>query len=596
MDGADSIRAFFQPSHRKRPTMTRSHRRARALAAIVLCASSALLTTIARGQDHDPGLFPRGYLGHDALVAAIKKVAEAHPERVRAEVLAKSVQGREVWLLTLGGRAEGEPPSKPAVLIVANLEGDHVVGSQVALGLVERLAAMKAAPWLDRVTLYVVPRLNPDGAERAVAGSPLGAFRTNLRPIDRDRDGRNGEDGPDDLNADGLVTRMRLKDPNKATLSLVPDEKDPRILRAADPAKGEKAIYAEEDEGHDDDNDGLRNEDPPGGVNLNRNWPQRWAEFELEAGFSPASEPEVHALIAFAFAHPEIAAVWSFGLNDNLRSEKPDSNLADADKPIFVELARLYNKATTAEVPKGSSAAGKGTAAPGATTDGALSEWAYHQFGAIGLASRLWTTPEILAPPAPPDDAKEKPKERPAIPDDGEARWLYWNDHATGGRAFLPFTAIDHPTLGRIEVGGWRPGVRYNPPAGQIAAIADTHLAFLVDLAARLPRLAIGEIKVEGKGSGLFALSAVVSNDGTLPTALAQGVRARTAQPVLVRLEHGKARLLTGRALHRIDSLAGAGGRREFQWLIQAPEGVDSVRITADCPRAGRVEKTVELK
>jgi len=556
-------------------------------------AASAPIEPVAPG----PALFPRGYPGHEALSASLRKAAEARPELVKVSSLAKSAGGRDVWLVTVGTPEK----AKPAVLVVANLEADHAVGSLVALGLVERLAAADAkdAAWLDRVTLYVVPRLNPDGAERALA-VPSVEFRTNLRPLDRDRDGRQGEDGPDDLNGDGVVTRMRVKDPKTATL--VPDEKDPRQLRQADPRKGERAVYAEESEGRDDDGDGLRDEDPPGGVNLNRNWPYRWPEFTPEAGFSPASEPEVYALITFAFAHPEVAAVWSFGLNDNLRDEpkKPGSTLDDADLPYFADLARVFARvATPKDPPKGASAAGKGSPAPGATTDGALSEWAYHQFGAVGLASRLWTTPEIPAPEPEKDPAKgpkAKEPEKSPIPDGGEARWLYWNDRVVGGRAFVPFAPFDHPTLGKVEIGGWRPGVRLNPPAAQAGAIAEAHLAFLKELAAKLPRLAVPAAKAEAKGAGLFEVTAVVANDGFLPTALAQGVRTGKAPPVLVRFDAGKAKLLAGRPLERIDALAGSGARREFRWLVRAPEGVTSVRLDVSCPKAGRVEKVIDLK
>lgn len=548
------------------------------------------------------GLFPRGYPDHDALTAALRRAAGARPDRVRLTTLATTARGRDVWLVTVGA-AETAGAARPAVLVVANLEADHVVGSLVALALIERLAAAKgdAAAWLDRVTVHVVPRLNPDGADRALA-APSVEFRTNLRPVDRDRDGRRGEDGPDDLNGDGVVTRMRVNDPKTATL--IADEKDPRILRRADPAKGERAVYSEEDEGRDDDGDGLRNEDPRGGVNLNRNWPQRWTEFDPEAGSSPASEPEVFALIAFAFAHPEIAAVWSFGLNDNLRDEpkKPGSTLDDADLPLLAELSRIYARTTAAaDPPKGGSPAGKGSAAPDATTDGALSEWAYHQFGAVGLASRLWTTPEV-PPPAPEKgnaEAKAKGKAQEkvrAVPDDGEARWLYWNDHVTGGRAFVPFAPFEHPTLGRVEIGGWRPGVRLNPAVEQVGPLAESHLAFLKELASRFPKLDLAAVKVEAKGGGLFEIRAAVENAGFLPTAMAQGVRTRKAPQVLVRLDPGKAKLLAGRPLERIDALAGSGGRREFRWLVQAPEGVASVRLDVSCPRAGRVVRTVELK
>ena len=47
-------------------------------------------------------------------------------------------------------------------------------------------------------------------------------------------------------------------------------------------------------------------------MNLNRNWPHRWTEFDPEAGFSPAGEPETHALIQFAFNHPEITVDLEF--------------------------------------------------------------------------------------------------------------------------------------------------------------------------------------------------------------------------------------------------------------------------------------------
>lgn len=572
-------------------------------------------------QGGQPSLFPSGYLDHESLTARLKSAAEKQPEVARLTSLTKTAGGRDVWLMTLVRVPDAKARPHPAILVVANLEADHLVGSQVALGLIE---ALLAAPHdsdlgkaLDRHTIYVVPRLNPDGAERLLTAHV--DLRTNLRRMDRDRDGRQNEDGPEDVNGDGLVTRMRVKD---AKATLVADAKDARLLRKADPAKGERAVYSEYAEGLDNDNDGQVNEDPPGGVNLNRNWPHRWTEFDLEAGYSPASEPEVRALIQFAFDHPEIAVVWTLGLNDNLRNEpkKPPATIDDADLPFFAELSRLYRKQTGAETkaeeprkeapaskseppaPKGELAAGKrgrvarggpGTSPPpsrpgGAasasswlepTTDGSMSEWAYHQYGIVGLASRLWTVPEL------PADAGE-----------GEARWLAWNDQVMGGRAFVPFKEFDHPTLGRVEIGGWKPGVRINPPIEEVKALVDSHLAFLKQLVAKLPALAIGEVKVEAKGGGLFQVTVTVTNTGYLPTALAQGVRTRKADPVLVRLQTGDAKLLAGRALNRLDTLAGSGGHQEFRWLVQAPESVKSITIEATTPKAGRVAKQIDLK
>ena len=576
-----------------------------------------------------PAPFPIGYLDHQGLSDALKRAAEAHPEVVRVDSLAKSKEGRDVWIASIHPAAKGEP-ARPSILLVANLEADHVVGSEVALGLVEKLAAMDGKG-LEGRTIYVVPRLNPDGAERLLKATPKADLRANLTAIDRDRDGKANEDGPNDLDGDGLALAMRRKD---AKATLIPDAKDPRLLKKADLAKGEKPVYSESTEGVDDDGDGSIDEDPVGGVNLNRNWPHGWTEYTPETGTYATSEPEVEGLIRFAFAHPELVAVWSFGLNDNL---KGDPKTLPADAPHLLEIIKAYAASTAskgdtpkdepkaepakdeakkaeappADAPKakakgkaqgkgqgragggGGGAGGAGAAAtpPPAspaptlegTTDGALSEWAYQQFGVVGIASRLWARPEA-APGAPP------------LAGEGDARWLDWNDKVMGGSAFVPFHPVDHPTLGKVEVGGWKPGVRLNPPADQVAALVEGHFAFLKDLAGRLPSLAIKDVKVEAKGGGIFEVKATIENPGTLPTALAQGVTTRKAAPVLVKLlDLGDAKLLSGKALNRINALAGMGGTQDYRWLVLVPEGKKTLTIEASCPKAGTARREVTL-
>src|SRR5258708_7648988 len=63
-----------------------------------------------------PEPFPAGYLDHDGLTAAIIRVAETHPETVRVRSLAKTGQGRDVWLLTVGRPEKKDEAAKPAVL------------------------------------------------------------------------------------------------------------------------------------------------------------------------------------------------------------------------------------------------------------------------------------------------------------------------------------------------------------------------------------------------------------------------------------------------------------------------------------------------
>lgn len=567
--------------------------------------------TLASAADDPAGSpFPAGYAPASALKEKLDQLAREHPDRVQLTPLARTGEGRDVWLVELAAdvKRKDDPPL-PAILVVANLEADHVVGSEVALRIIEHFAAAgpdsPALKVLTKARLFVVPRLNTDGAERLLADAPM-PIRTNLRPIDRDRDGQTGEDGPDDLDGDRRITSLRVRD---ARASLVPDAKDPRILRKPDAAQGEMPVYSEYTEGRDDDGDGALNEDPAGGVNLNRNWPRKWPEFEREAGPTPLSEPETRALIRFAFEHPEIVAVWSFAPLDNLREEpkREGSGLEKDDLPIVVELSREYRKALdtipkdaipTGEAPRrdeipalpetgpvpapSSTLAGPGLSG---TADGSIHEWAYHQLGVLGLSTRLWDGPDW----AKPAEGQEAP------PRDGEARWLFWNDRVMGGQAFVPLKVFEHPALGPVLLGGWRPGVRLNPPINQVAEIAQAHAAFLENLAGRVPSLAIPTARQRALGGGLFEITAIVENTGKLPTALEQGVRTRQARPVLVRLEAGGGKLIAGQPLARLDSLA-PGQRREFRWTVAMPEAGGSVTIEAATAKAGRARASLDLK
>jgi hypothetical protein len=155
---------------------------------------------------------------------------------------------------------------------------------------------------------------------------------------------------------------------------------------------------------------------------------------------------------------------------------------------------------------------------------------------------------------------------------------------------------VNHSSLGKVSVGGWKPGVRLNPPAGRIDQLVAVELGFLKALAGKLPGLAVSEVKVVPKGGGLFEIKVVVANDGYLPTSLAQGVRTGRSPPVIVRLKAGSAKLLAGKPLERIPSLAGSGGHQQYRWLLLAPDAVKTVTLEVTCPQAGRIRKDIELK
>ena len=240
-----------------------------------------------------------GYHDHAALSRALRQLAQQHSGLIQLKSIGKSLKGRDIWMIQMSGRGT-DPLAKQALLVVGNAEGDHVIGSEVALGMAQYLANgygrdEKITKVLDTRTFYIVPRLNPDGAE-LFFGSTKHEHSGNLNPRDDDYDWKVDEDGPEDLNGDGLITLMRVKDKEGDWCI---DEKDPRLMKKKDADTSPEKLYALHPEGIDNDGDELYNEDGPGGFNTNRNSPHNFGYRFRGTKVYPASELETQALIHF---------------------------------------------------------------------------------------------------------------------------------------------------------------------------------------------------------------------------------------------------------------------------------------------------------
>lgn len=264
---------------------------------------------------------PETYHNPRNVNAVLKTHAEKHPALARLILMGESAGGRTINALRLAAEPKGsrDPEARPAVLVTANLEGVHLPGTEAAMhiasALLDRYGKDPAVTTLlDTRTIYIAPLLNPDGAE-AYFRPVRYEKRSNDRPLDLDADGRVDEDGFNDLNGDGWITQMRVKDPEG---KWIPDPGEPRLMRLADPLKDEKGIYKIYPEGLDDDGDGRYCEDPPGGAEPNRNFLHDFEYFTKEAGPWPASESETIALLKFMSERNHIALVLSFSTENTI--------------------------------------------------------------------------------------------------------------------------------------------------------------------------------------------------------------------------------------------------------------------------------------
>jgi len=595
---------------------------------VVLAASVAslmLMPAVARGAGK-PAI--EGYADFDDFRVQLEAIAESRFAAL--ESLAVTRGGRDVYLLTIG---MGKSDEKPAVLIVGGVHPPQFVGSELGVRLAGRLVGRaerdeSARKLLARVTFYVVPRASPDAAE-AFFSRPYVERIRNERPMDDDRDGEVDEDGPEDLNGDGWITTMRVTDPAGEYLSH-PDEK--RVMVKADAERGEQGRWSLYVEGIDNDADEQFNEDPPGGVALNRNFTFEYPYFEPGAGPHQVSEPESRAVADFAFAHPNIGTVLCFAPEDNLMrpwkadkaaaSEPIKTALLPADAPYFAHLAERYREIHGGDDPP-EPPEGKGS----------LGKWAYFHYGRWSWVARGWWVPPVEAPSdagdektagdsdraARADQEKDAPKvgkaddsadeEDAAASDErdseddkrgaAERNALRWFARE-GIDGFVPWQRIEHPDFPgrRVEVGGFKPFVRLNPPVGELESLAEKHAEFLMELAEKLPRLRLDEIETEPLGGGVWRVTATLLNRGLLPTVSEMGRISRQPHPLQIAVELPEgASLVTGHARVELPPLAGGGGKAEQSWLVRvgAKHRPALLRVRAWSPSVGSAGRKLRL-
>ena len=564
----------------------------------LLLAAASLHPTAASPTQGAQGL---PLLDHAKLRLAMTRLASEHADLVSLHSLgfsrgAPNGEPLRIEALRLAAGKLGD--GRPGILLVANLEGPAVYTSGLALEVARRLAEdyavgdIAARDLLDRATLYVVPRANPDGAEARFA-APLAERLGTGHGADDDRDGLQGEDAPSDVDGDGLVSWMRVPDPAGAWRA---DEHDPRILVRADAAQGERGAWKLVPEGRDADGDGEAAEDPPRDARVDRNFPAGFEDLAARAGLFPTDEPEARALVDFVLARPDIQLVVVYGANDNLITppsavddDAPDVQRvppaawrrSDADR--LADLARAYREIATVE------AKGEGDDA------GTFARWCYEHRGLMTLAIRPWAVP-LEADPAPAPGAAEAEKPAADAQPAEEVRRLRWLEVNGVPDAHLGWRAFRHPELGEVEVGGWRPYAALEPPPPRAAELVGEQCRFLTTLSGRLARLALADVHAVVLGSGLVEVHATVVDEGYLPLVSTWGKRTRTTRParVVLRLPEG-AELVAGQRLELVDDLAGSGGRAELTWLVRnAPP--EAIGVSVESDHAGRAQAQPEVR
>src|SRR5512134_2996007 len=253
---------------------------------------------------------------YEELMQILRVFADAHPDCVTLESIGSSHEGRAIPLVTITRLATGAAGDKPAYWVDGNIHSVELSASSACLYFIDWLTKGKDSDpeirrALDTRTFYVCPRINPDGAEWALADRPK-FVRSSTRPYPWDEDEIEGLT-VEDVDGDGQILQMRIADPN----GLWKEHPDaPGLMVRRDPVETGGSYYRILPEGSFEGYDGylLRVKRPRQGLDLNRNFPATWRqEFEqLGAGPYPTSEPETRAVVDFITRHTNIAGATTF--------------------------------------------------------------------------------------------------------------------------------------------------------------------------------------------------------------------------------------------------------------------------------------------
>lgn len=558
---------------------------------------------------------PDRYYTYDLLTELIQNWAERYPDLATVTSIGTSTEGRDIWVVTVTNQATGPDLEKPAYYIDANIHAAEVMTASLALATIHHLLTNYdqdpvVRRLLDETALYVIPRIAVDGSEQFLLSSD--AVRSSERPYPLNLPG-SAYDGlePADIDGDGLIGLMRIKDPAGPWKI---SDRDGRMMRPRGPDEYGGDYYFVHPEGLIRNWDGGKIALAPSrsALDFNRNFPADWKPDWVQTGSGPypLSEPETSAVAAFLRDHPNIHGAQlhhtAAGMILRASARYADDQIPPLDRRAYDAIGAIGEASMGFQC---LSPFHINPYQPNEPSFGVESDWLYDHLGIISFMTELWGLPH-RAGLASTDwtDLQERRTEE----DDSLILRLF--DEEAGGRGITPWHPFEHPQLGPVELGGLE--VKFgalNPPGPLLASELERSIPFAIGAMGTAPRLRVIDSGAEKIAPGVHRVWATIGNDGFLPTYGSE--RRRSSGPggslvAQLSLSAG-AELLPGSApaTQQLEHLAGRVSqytgfhltarypnlsRGHVEWLVTAPDGA-SMEVTFQAEKAGVCRTTVML-
>jgi hypothetical protein len=551
---------------------------------------------------------------HDCgeLYADMKRLQAAFPKFLKLESIGKSYDGRDLWLMTINNPATGPESGKAGMYIEANVHGNEIQGGEVCLYtiwyLMENYGRISDVTRLvDERAFYIIPTVNPDGRQFFMEG-PGGNARSGHVPVDDDNDGLFDEDGPEDINGNGVIEQIRKYVPGQGNYRV--SRTNPDVLEPVPYGEtGDYILLGQE--GIDNDGDGLVNEDGPGSYDPNRNWPSDWQPDYVQNGAMdyPFQLPEAKAVSDFLKAHPNIAGVQSYHNSGGMILRGPGAEAVgeypSADVRFYDELGqngeRILPFYRYLVIWSGLY-----------TVHGGFIDYTNDGLGIISFSNELWNNDQYFTSPA----LKEEQAD-PSSPIAPAQSRYYFDRYLEFGDEYVKWTPFDHPQFGKVEMGGvWKKYQGRVPPRFMNEELCHRNMAFSLYQADQMPLVRAAGTEVEKIGGNVYRVFVDIANPKVAPTVMARAAQNGTVRPDLL-ITEGKdvevvaatfidnktvykanpsvTPLVDQKDLKRILVRNGQPGKTT-RTAVLIVKGSGAVTVTYDSVKGGKVSQTVTLK
>ena len=551
------------------------------------------------------------YYKYDELEKNLKYFSEKYPELCDLESICVTEENRNVYAMTITNKKTGAALDKPAFHIDGNTHAGEVTGSMAAMHAIDVLLTgygedKVITKILDRMTIYVVPRISPDGAETYLT-TPY-----SIRSVNRVHNPEKGGIRSEDLDGDGVIRMMRIPTPYGAWKK---DKDDSSIMAKRDPgdADGEfYDIYAEGNFEAFDGDENLKEKKQDWSLDFNRNYPYGWFPENRQAGAGkyPLSNPETKAMADWVIEHPNIGGVstnhTSGGIILYPPGTRPSTAVSEKDINQFIEIANMGKEELGYEP---LNIYDSFIADPANYDSGAFDDWCYQSQGIVAYTVELWDLAKRVGVPLVwnarnKESAQDELKRFVAC-----MKWVKEN----APEYYEDWKPFHHETFGDVEIGGFNfKFSQQNPPESFLNGVLEQMTRFMIRFAQSMPRLTIDTLTSEKVSDDIYKVTAVVGNLGYLPTNLTEEAKKlNISKEVEVTISGGK--IVSGLEKTKIGNLEGYGStstgtnlygnistdynakaRKKLTWVVQAKSGVE---ITVSCAqeKSGKASKTITL-